>query len=266
MREYRAGVRDFQVGQLKRSLDHFERSLRSDPQFVPAVIGRGVTRQQLGDHPYSVPDLRTASENSSDGVVMECLAYALFKTGQSQPAAATYELAIRSRPDSAQLRVNQACAAMRGGQLSAAEKTVTEAIELDPHLQAAYLLRAEVRLNRLLSGRGALEEVLHDLRCAARSGPPCWSIELYTAVAYARAAKQNADLEEVVAQHLRAAVQLGVQRTLLERQRLLDAFRDRPWLRAAIEEASPNRGAEPFNPVTSPDPRAVASLLARMAR
>lgn len=265
VRQYQYGVADFQRGRLPSALEHFDRSLAADPNSARSLFARGVTYQELGEYQRSITDLGAAGKKYHHGIVHECLAYSLFKSGQPRAAAAVYELATREDPSSAELCFKRACALWRSGQPGAAETALGKAIEKDAHFQLAYQLRAQIRLSMLHQGEASIRQAIEDLRKAMSIGPSSAALELSAARAYAAAAEKDTQWETRVAQHLDAAVARGCPRTLIDRDSLLARFRDRSWFRHLLARA----GASPASAhpqqaegyLMAPDRSAILGLL-----
>ncbi|HUG67653.1 MAG TPA: protein kinase [Pirellulaceae bacterium] len=157
IRQYKAGVIDFQREQFRDAIEHFTRALEVNPNSDAYRFARGLANQRLGDHDTAYSDLKRLN-SSDDPAVLECIAYSAAQTrGGDTTARAHYGKLCEKSPSDAAMRLNHAYACYRAPAYESSAQAANGAngvITLRPDWKAAYHLGALANRHRvILAGR-----------------------------------------------------------------------------------------------------------------
>ena len=162
--EYAKGNARQTKGDTKGAIAHYEKAIRIDPLFYPALNNLGGAYESQGEHQRAEAALMRALEiNPSDAQSYVNLGHVLYEEGRYGEARTRLEEAIRRSPNSATARFLLGSANLKLGDLASAESNLKQACLLAPKgLPAAHLQLANVylRSHDLAAARKELEDYL----------------------------------------------------------------------------------------------------------
>ncbi len=110
-----------------------------------AYIGAG---SKNGDARQVSKGFQLLDSAPEDGAVETARGWVLLKTGRSQEAVQAFRHAVEEKPNDSTLRLNLAAALLAVGERSEAKRNSVNAIALEPLLEDAYALLAEIEPTR----------------------------------------------------------------------------------------------------------------------
>jgi len=239
-RDYQLGLRAFRQGEYQESVRHLNRSLEEVPDQARVLFLRGRAQQRRGDFTLALADFIEASHLDNDGRSKAASGYCLNKLRRHDAALLTYREAVDKGYRVAAVYNNMGFShlqngVLQNGVLPQARAELDLAVSLDSTLQAAYYNRGLVTLAEAAAGGkdAPVAAGLADFRKALDCGP-----------ASARLCRDAANLcilareEKEASEHLRHALELGLEWSALERDPLPRRYRDRPWFAALKDVAA----------------------------
>jgi tetratricopeptide (TPR) repeat protein len=227
VRSLQAGQQAYRAGGYAEAAGHFSRVLELEGPSARVLYARGRAHYRLGKYDRAIIDLLDARERGKDGKTYAALATCYLPDGQRngyQSAVNYYREALGAGFQAARVYNNLGFAQAKLGQIAEARESFTQAIRLDPRLQAAYFNRACLSFRcRIPSAQGFLsvqpcfgqflpvslpvitladapgdwkrslallmDETIPDLEKALELGPESGELNLHAARAYALAAQ-----------------------------------------------------------------------------
>jgi serine/threonine protein kinase/Tfp pilus assembly protein PilF len=170
----------------------FSQAIQADPNNAEAYFGRGQAYARLGQFPLALPDFQQAHQLVPGGLKQACVGYCLSHLGYADAARQAYKEAMDGGFTTGAVLNNLGHAYLTLKRFPEARDSLTQALQLDKDLQAAYYNRALVYL-QIASQDAAKYPVRHipglrdladaiplgikDIDQAFQSGPP--SADLY---------------------------------------------------------------------------------------
>jgi Tfp pilus assembly protein PilF len=148
--EYERGNRERQKGDAGAALAHYQKALRMDPNFYPALNNMGTLLERQGRHAEAEEAFLKATEiNPDDGEAYINLGHALYEKGEYRAAIDRLDQGLRRSPQSAVGNFLLGSAYFKLQNMEKAEPLLKKACELDPeHMAAARLQLANLYLKR----------------------------------------------------------------------------------------------------------------------
>lgn len=110
-----------------------------------AYIGAG---SKTGDTRQISKGFQQLGSDASDGAVETARGWVLLRTGHPQEAVRAFRRAVDEQPNDSTRRLNLAAALLAAGELAEAKRNAEHAIALEPLLEDAYVLLAEIEPTR----------------------------------------------------------------------------------------------------------------------
>ena len=150
VREFEKGNTKQRSGDFDAAVSHYQKALRIEPDFYPALNNLGATLERKKDHAQAELVLSKSLEaNPQDGEAHINLGHVLYEEGRFQAAVERLEEGLRRSPRSSAGHFLLGCSYLKLGDLPKAESNLKEAYSLDPERMArARLELANVYLRR----------------------------------------------------------------------------------------------------------------------
>jgi Flp pilus assembly protein TadD len=87
-------------------------------------------------------------DDHADGVVQVARGFVLLRAGRSRDAVKAFRRAVELQPEDSTRRLNLAAALLSAGELSGAKREAAQAIAIEPLLEDAYVLLAQLEPER----------------------------------------------------------------------------------------------------------------------
>jgi len=164
LREFDRGASLERKSDLSGALAHYQKALRIEPDFYPALNNLGAIFERQGDHARAEQALLKAIQlNPEDGEAYVNLGHVLFEEGRYPEAAARLHDALKRSPNSAAGHFFLGSTYMKLGSVDQAESNLKEACRLDSKgMPAAHLQLANLYLHakNFASAESELESYL----------------------------------------------------------------------------------------------------------
>jgi len=146
VREFEKGNRKQRSGDFDAAVSHYQKALRIEPDFYPALNNLGAAFERKRDHAQAESVLSKSLEaNPQDGEAHINLGHVLYEEGRFQAAVERLEEGLRRSPRSSVGHFLLGCSYLKLGDLPKAESNLKEAYSLDP----AGMARARLELANL---------------------------------------------------------------------------------------------------------------------
>jgi tetratricopeptide (TPR) repeat protein len=249
VRAQRAGIACYREGRYSEALAHLNGALAENPGSAEALFARGRTFQRLGDFTLAFKDYEAAAGLAQDGPTWAGTGYCLCRLENYEQAAFHFERAVECGFASAEVLNDLGYCYLRLGEIDKAKPPLDRAVVLDRNLQAAFHNRAMVSLQRTLTkGAGDLGEALTDIHRALEIGPQVADLHHHAAQVYAGAA-----LTDLALEHIRRAIDEGLDPQLLRDDFTLRALRSDPWFQEVVRmppaRKTPSRSVRVLDPI-----------------
>jgi len=150
VKEFDKGNKEQQRGNLQAASEHFQKALRVDANFYPALNNMGTLLEQQGNHLQAKEAFTKAREiNPDDGEAYINLGHVLYEEGQFQPAIDQLKQGLQRSPQSAVGNFFLGSTYFKLRETENAEPLLMKACALDPqHMAPAHLQLANLYLQR----------------------------------------------------------------------------------------------------------------------
>jgi Tfp pilus assembly protein PilF len=150
IREFDKGNKEQQKGNSQAALERYQKALRIDANFYPALNNMGTLFEQQGNHAQAKEAfLKAAAINSDDGEAYINLGHVLYEEGQFRSAADQLNQGLQRSPQSAVGNFFLGSAHFKLHETEKAEPLLKKACALDPqHMAPAHLQLANLYLQR----------------------------------------------------------------------------------------------------------------------
>jgi Tfp pilus assembly protein PilF len=150
VKEFDKGNKEQQQGNSQAALEHFQKALRIDANFYPALNNMGTLLEQQGNHAQAREAFLKAREiNPDDGEAYINLGHVLYEEGQFRAAVDQLDQGLRRSPQSAVGNFFLGSAYFKLREAEKAEPLLKKACTLDPqHMSPAHLQLANLYLQR----------------------------------------------------------------------------------------------------------------------
>ncbi len=150
VKEFDKGNKEQQRGNIQAALEHYQKALRVDANFYPALNNMGALFEQQGNHVQAREAFMKAREiNPDDGEAYINLGHVLFEEGQFSTAVAQLDQGLQRSPQSAVGNFFLGSAYFKLRETEKAEPLLMKACALDPkHMSPAHLQLANLYLQR----------------------------------------------------------------------------------------------------------------------
>jgi Tfp pilus assembly protein PilF len=150
VKEFDKGNKERQRGNRQAALECYQKALRIDANFYPALNNMGTLFQQQGNHAQAKEAFMKAREiNPEDGEAYINLGHVLFEEGQFRPAVDQLNQGLQRSPQSAVGNFFLGSAYFKLHETGKAEPLLKQACALDPqHMAPAHLQLANLYLQR----------------------------------------------------------------------------------------------------------------------
>ena len=150
VREFEKGNRKQRSGDFDAAVSHYQKALRIEPDFYPALNNLGAVFERKKDHAQAESLLsKSLQVNPQDGEAHINLGHVLYEEGRFQAAAERLDEGLKRSPRSSVGHFLLGCSYLKLGDLPKAESNLKEAYSLDPAGMArARLELANVYLRR----------------------------------------------------------------------------------------------------------------------
>lgn len=207
----RTTLGDFYIRQGKNdeANEQFDLALADDPEYVPALVGRGLIQFRSDDKDAAEETFRAVSDIAK-GDRRLLYGYVLAVNGKLDEAIAEFEKRVADDPEHRAARTALVAAHRRAGNIEAAAGVLTDRLEAEPGDHQTLLARAQVYLDAVM-----LDKAEDDLHSLINKDPRMVAARfLLTRVHRARGdlALQQAELERVLKLnviHLQARLELA---------------------------------------------------------
>ena len=144
LHEFDKGNERQRAGDLEAASSHYQKALRIEPDFYPALNNLGVVSlKQKEPAQAEAYFLKSLAANPDDGEAYINLGHVFYERAEYQPAIERLEAGLKRSPDSSAGHFFLGCVYLKLGDLTQAEKNLKAACALDPagmppaHLQLA---------------------------------------------------------------------------------------------------------------------------------
>jgi Tfp pilus assembly protein PilF len=150
VKEFDKGNKEQQRGNTQAALEHYQKALRVDANFYPALNNMGTLFEQQGNHVKAKEVFMKAREiNPDDGEAYINLGHVLYEEGQFRPAVDQLDRGLQRSPQSAVGNFFLGSAYFKLREAEKAEPLLKRACALDPqHMAPAHLQLANLYLQR----------------------------------------------------------------------------------------------------------------------
>lgn len=150
VREFDKGNKDRENGNTTAALEHYQKALRIDADFYPALNNMGALLEQQGNHAQAEAVFRKAAEiNPEDGEAFINIGHVLYEQGRLQDAIDQLNQGLQRSPESAVGNFFLGSAYFKLRDADKAEPLLRRACTLDPmHMAPAHLQLANLYLQR----------------------------------------------------------------------------------------------------------------------
>ncbi|MDR3677271.1 MAG: tetratricopeptide repeat protein [Acidobacteriota bacterium] len=150
VKEYDKGAGAQQSGNAKAALAHYQKALRIDPDFYPALNNIGTIYERQGNHTLAQEAFLHAMKiNPDDGESYINLGHVLYEVGDYRPAIDRLNEGLKRSPESAAGNFFLGSSYYKLRESSKAEPLLKKACALDPfHMAPARLQLANLYLQR----------------------------------------------------------------------------------------------------------------------
>jgi len=218
------------------ALRHLDLAIAAEPENARAFFLRGRVNQQLGSLDAAMTAYREADRREPTGPTKACLAYCLGRQRAHAEAVQYARQAVEQGYAPAAVFNNLGYSFLLLSQLEAAEANLTQAMRLDPRLQAAYHNRARLDRKRMTTKQGYLpHQGIADIRKAMELGPV--SADLFHDGAYlcAFAARLESQWQEPALDYLEKALALGLDPQLVVKNPVFNSVNSTPRFLALVQ-------------------------------
>ena len=154
LHEFDKGNERQRAGDLEAASSHYQKALRIEPDFYPALNNLGVISLKRKEPAQAEAYfLKSLAANPDDGEAYINLGHVFYERAEYQPAIERLEEGLKRSPDSSAGHFLLGCAYLKLGDLTRAEKNLKAACALDPagmpsaHLQLANLYLRQQDMN-----------------------------------------------------------------------------------------------------------------------
>ena len=153
MREFEKGNQNQKDRNFESAMSHYQKALRIEPDFYPALNNLGVLYERQKEHAHAETALLQSLQiNADDAEAYINLGHVLYEEGKYQPAIERLQEGLKRSPQSPMGHFFLGSAYLKLGDLDTAEADLKRACAVDPtgmpsaHLQLAnlYLKRHEM--------------------------------------------------------------------------------------------------------------------------
>ena len=150
LKEYDKGKKEQESGNSQAALEHYQKALRIDPNFYPALNNMGTIYERQRNHARAEEAFLAAIKiNPDDGEAYINLGKGLYEEGQYGPAIERLNEGLKRSPQSAAGSFFLGSAYFKLHEPEKAEPLLKKACELDPqHMAPAHLQLANLYLQR----------------------------------------------------------------------------------------------------------------------
>lgn len=147
VKEFEAGMKSEQRGEMDAAVRHYEAAIRQAPDFYPAINNLGIRHLQKGQLKEAEVELRRVIElNQNDAQAYFNLGNVLYMTQRNDEAKQTLEQGLRLAPASAMGHYLNGSVLTRLGDFKSAEEQLKTARDLDPKMSQAPVALATLYL------------------------------------------------------------------------------------------------------------------------
>jgi tetratricopeptide (TPR) repeat protein len=150
VQEFEKGNQKQKDGNFESAMSHYQKALRTEPDFYPALNNLGVLYERQKDHAQAETALlRSLQINADDAEAYINLGHVLYEEGKYQPAIERLQEGLKRSPQSPMGHFFLGSAYLKLGDLASAEPNLKQACAVDPagmpsaHLQLANLYLKE---------------------------------------------------------------------------------------------------------------------------
>jgi len=150
LKEFDKGNKEQQRGNSQAALERYQKALRIDANFYPALNNMGTLFERQGNHAQAKEAFMKAREiNPDDGEAYINLGHVLFEEGQFRPAVDQLNQGLQRSPQSAVGNFFLGSTYFKLRETEKAENLLKKACALDPkHMSPAHLQLANLYLQR----------------------------------------------------------------------------------------------------------------------
>lgn len=159
LREFENGNRKQRDGDLDSAMAHYQKALRIDPGFYPALNNLGVLMEKQKNHAQAEEAfLKSLQINPEDAEAYLNLGHVLFEEGRYQPAIERLDEGLKRDPHSSMGYFLLGSSYLKIGEMEKAEHSLKHACSMDPHgMASAHLQLANLYLKRQDTTAASLE-------------------------------------------------------------------------------------------------------------
>ena len=240
-----AGEQFLREGKFAEAVEHFGLALKEKPDDVRSWLGRAATFEHLSDFVSASRDYKSAADYSPAGSIRAACAYCYAHDAYYGSAAQWSRLALEAHEETPEVYNNFAYSMLQSGQVSVAQENLDRAIERHPTFAAPYHNRAVADLRMLVSTyHTPLKTGLDDMEQAIRLEPNCPEL-LFDAACLNAAAPAAANRRDFAERYVIAALKAGLPHEKVNREVLLEDYRDIPAVKSLLAQPVPPRAAAP---------------------
>ncbi|MBC8352553.1 MAG: serine/threonine protein kinase [Planctomycetes bacterium] len=255
-RHMEAAVTALEAEDFENAIRYFDKAEEAEGrETVSILFGRGYASQHAGKLRTALDEFKKACKLTSNPLVTDCYAYTAAVGGERHSAIGHYQRPLQHRgvdnPDSNTAMRFVSCGYCKfthnREKPSTAIPYLTKAIEVDPKLQIAFHVRAELKLESLDPERRPIEDAIADIEDAVRLGSGYGELHCDAARIYAVAAINDSAYLTKVKEHLRGALMLGMSPIYLKARVELRPWRDESWFVETLDLTRPTSATRPYS-------------------
>ncbi|MBX3412224.1 MAG: protein kinase [Pirellulales bacterium] len=232
-----AAVVAFRAGDEPLAAHLITAAIESGKRDAVTLATRGRIYQVQGKYGLAAGDYEEALELLPNAQVHAALAFCRAKEHYFDAAVYHTEQAIKLGFNTAKVWYVRGYAESRSGRTNQAIACFERAIELDPNCQPAWIGRASAHLNHSFNTSNVPQRAMVDIEQALAIGPDTGQTRLLAATIYAKAAELDPQWVEAALDHLKAAVELGLDPGGVEHDPRFGALRSDPRFAALCRHA-----------------------------
>lgn len=261
-RAYRSGVVAYQDGDYKDAVALFTEATDAGKRDFDVLAARGRANQALGKYALACDDYFSALKLAKNAELYAATAYCLAKTQYFDNAVYHADQAITLGFNNAIIWHIRGYSSFRARNKLRTLESLDRAIELDPNLQQAWASRAFVHLSRVVNTKQVPEAAMIDVERAVELAPDSMETLRLAAHVYTRGAELDPQWTDEALHYLKAAIDHGMDPSVLSRDLRYRAMRSNPAFVALQGRAPTTRESNPTPSFIEPLEKHVLPTLA----
>jgi tetratricopeptide (TPR) repeat protein len=261
VRRLQAAQTSFIADNFADAIEQADRAIASDKSLADAYILRARALQQSDNFDAALNDYRAAYQLRPSSRLLAAMGYCAESTKKWDAAIELYERSRAAGFESATIYNNLGHCFLKMGKIAKAAIYLEKAIDLDDSLQAPFINRVSLALNKLPAlAESDVRDALANADRALQRGPGSAELFLQIAALCSLLPPDDPATRKDAVRYLRQAVAAGYEPVWIDRNPLFAGLRDRqdykdlaqvPLLRGTIKNSVAQLNPYPADPTTA---------------